>query len=176
MASIEGYHVNSKEKCQDFLNKNISWIVSADKEYLGKGMYFWDNKANAKYWFIQRRKKLSNSEFMVVSCNLSLDYLLDLTDIDIVTKMDRLWRVIEKRRVKERLPEKAGARLDYIRKYDSLVGRLTVYKMIAQYDRNEPKYAIGNSYMAYNVKTIYCVKDPEAIISEPVECTKEVVA
>ncbi len=176
MTSIEGYHVNTEEKCKQFLNKEIPWIVSADEEYLGAGMYFWDNKANAKYWYNERRRKHPHNSFMAVSCNFSLERLLDLTDEDILCVVNKTWNAIEKLGKRQNLPTKTGARLDYIRKYNALISTLTVFKMIAKYTKNEPKYAIWNSFMAYNVKTIYCVKDPEALIGEPVDCTKEVVA
>lgn len=176
MASIEGYHVNSEEKCKHFLSRELHLIISKDTEYLGAGMYFWDNKSNAKYWFNQRQKKRPSNLFMVISCNISLDKLLDLTDSDIMIAVDKAWQAVEKRGREKLLPLKPGARLDYIRKYNPLINTMTVFKMIAKYEKDEPKYAIGNSYMAHNVKTIYCVKDPEAITGDPVDCTKEVVA
>lgn len=175
MASIEGYHVNKEQKCKDFLNKETALIISVDQEYLGRGMYFWDNKANAKYWFKQQRRKHPCDSLMAVSCNLSLEKLLDLTDGDIRRVVDKAWHTIQNRAENDGVPLKMGARLDYIRRFHPLIKTLNIYKMLAQYENDEHKYNFGSPYLACNVRTIYCVKDPEAIISEPIDCTKEVV-
>ena len=49
---IKVYHCNSEEKCNDFIirKKLLESNHPYDSFWLGKGMYFWDNLGNAKYW------------------------------------------------------------------------------------------------------------------------------
>ena len=57
MGSFCGYHANESERCRPFLQNKINLIVSIDREYLGNGMYFWDNKSNAKYWYFEKKER-----------------------------------------------------------------------------------------------------------------------
>ena len=59
---IKVYHCNSEEKCNDFIirKKLLESNHPYDSFWLGKGMYFWDNLGNAKYW---RKKNVIGSLF-----------------------------------------------------------------------------------------------------------------
>lgn len=50
------YHCNKQEECLKFLNKQ-DYLISSQEDgiWLGKGMYFWDNISNARFW---KREKL----------------------------------------------------------------------------------------------------------------------
>ena len=80
MNNICGYHSNYENKCNAFIKNKRNLIISNDKEYLGKGMYFWDNKSNAKYWYDKKMKDKTCAKCIVVKCDICIDNLLDLTD------------------------------------------------------------------------------------------------
>lgn len=90
------YHSNKKEKCQKFINNESPLIISEntkDDIWLGKGMYFWNNKGNAKWWNRQQSFRHNNSEYSIIVINaLFKDNLLDLTDFDVYMNLENLWK------------------------------------------------------------------------------------
>ena len=65
---IKVYHCNSEEKCNDFIirKKLLESNHPYDSFWLGKGMYFWDNLGNAKYW---RKEKLKKNKSQNLNIN-----------------------------------------------------------------------------------------------------------
>ena len=62
--NIIGYHVNDKDRCQKFIDEEEIIIFSEDIYWLGYGMYFWDNQANAKYWIQEKKRKDKTVEYI----------------------------------------------------------------------------------------------------------------
>lgn len=87
------YHTNSKEICEDFLNSKINLYISDQDggQWLGAGMYFWDNLSNAKYWGNQKLKRFSECHIIYVNAHFDLDNLLDLTDLDVSDYIFQIW-------------------------------------------------------------------------------------
>ena len=84
------YHTNDVKRSEEFLTNNKYIIISEDLDWLGKGMYFWDNISNAKYW-IQKKKK-DYEEIMITESIIALDENLDLTDDSILIRIEELWK------------------------------------------------------------------------------------
>ena len=91
------YHSNKKYKCKKFISQSDYLIVSEnDKDdiWLGKGMYFWDNKGNVKWWNNKQMKKHPKGSFAIMVANVNLEHLLDLTDIEIYKKLEEVWNAV----------------------------------------------------------------------------------
>lgn len=89
------YHSNEEKRCKDFVNKNNELILSEnlkDDIWLGKGMYFWDNRGNAKEWKCRQCRRNPNTKYCIVVANVVSDKLLDLTDVDVYKELDELWK------------------------------------------------------------------------------------
>ena len=57
------YHCNDLERCKKFVSdKNYMINSEEDGNWLGRGMYFWDNPSNYKYWLkVKQRKKINKN-------------------------------------------------------------------------------------------------------------------
>lgn len=79
---VKGYHYDSAVRKNELLvEKHIPMIARGSKQWLGTGMYFWDNYGNVLYW----RKVRQGAGIPVYQCvtvaDICLDNcLLDLTD------------------------------------------------------------------------------------------------
>lgn len=88
------YHSNVEEKCQKFILDAEYLIVSnnsKDNEWLGTGMYFWDNFGNASWWNKKQSSKNAAVSYKIVKANVNLEKLLDLTDYQVYSKLSDLW-------------------------------------------------------------------------------------
>lgn len=87
------YHTNSPEICNDFLNNKIQLYVSDQNggQWLGAGMYFWDNLSNARYWGNQKLKRISQCHIICVNVQFDRSNLLDLTDLETSDYIIELW-------------------------------------------------------------------------------------
>jgi len=92
-SEVIGYHANEYQKCERFLSGKFE--VSNDTDWLGTGMYFWDNLSNAKYW---KREKVRKGDppheeaCKIVKARISCEHLLDLADTEIPAGFCRLWQ------------------------------------------------------------------------------------
>ena len=94
------YHSNKEHKCKKFISLSDYLIVSENNKddiWLGKGMYFWDNRGNVDWWNRKQMKKHPQDRFSIVVANVNLDHLLDLTDIEIYKKLEEVWNAICKK-------------------------------------------------------------------------------
>ena len=94
------FHSNKKEKCDKFISEKDYLILSQnsyDDIWLGKGMYFWDNKGNALWWNKKQSRKKTDEIYSIIAANANLDELLDLTDYDIYIKIEEFWQIICKK-------------------------------------------------------------------------------
>ena len=88
--NIDVYHTNDRLKVKIFLKTN-ELIISKDTNWLGKGMYFWDNLLNAKYWKNEKLRKRETTDIKIIKGKIFLEKLLDLTDEETVKYIDDIW-------------------------------------------------------------------------------------
>lgn len=175
MASIVGYHVNTKNKCESFLKDTSQLALSYDTQYLGKGMYFWDNTANSKYWLNKRKRDNNVETYWVIKNGISLDALLDLCNANVRKRIDKL--VAKDKSLSQKLNSRNvfGAQLDYLCGVIPYFDKFDVIRMQARYDYDSYRFrSMTSRYMDYSSRTIYCVKKSKAIIGKPDVCTEEV--
>lgn len=111
--NILGYHSNSEEKLKTFLEKK-ELVLYEDSNYLGTGMYFWDNKSNARWWAKKKlRWDLKLKEVLVSQANISLESpILDMTDHDTIVMVRHLWLKYCKKTNEKELCQPMGVILD----------------------------------------------------------------
>ena len=89
------FHSDEESKCKKFIEEENSLIISENSKddiWLGKGMYFWDNKGNANWWKDKQESRNKDKRYSIVIVNAVLDKLLDLTDFEVYMKMEELGR------------------------------------------------------------------------------------
>lgn len=173
--NIIGYHVNDMERCSKFIEDNEYMIDSNDTEWLGYGMYFWDNRANADYWVTQKKRKDNIDEISMVSSNIFIDKILDLTDIDQIKVFEKLWNeYCEKEKCSKKQP--LGVKLDRLFDYfDILREGIKVIKVYGRYYKTPYIKFIPYDRKSkecepiYHVKCIYLVKDNKYIVNRKLE-------
>lgn len=88
--SVPGFHSNDSARCDKFLKEDSYIIVcTTDTEFLGTGMYFWGTESDARWWMREKDKEA------VVKATLSLNNLLDLTDGEIVMRVQRTLDMVD---------------------------------------------------------------------------------
>lgn len=175
-ANIIGYHVNDEERCKKFISDEDYLIYSKDTMWLGFGMYFWDNNANADYWISQtKRKKPKTKKIAKVMCNIYIDSLLDLTDNDTLNTFEELWQEYCKKEKCE-VSEKLGIKLDRIFDFFEVIDNtFKVVKVYGKYEKTPTRKFIDSNYLGkrigtndfptHKVKCIYSVRDMNYIIN-----------
>lgn len=171
------YHCNTKNKCKNFLNNVLELIESNhkyDDYWLGRGMYYWDNLGNAKYWKKDKIRKNPNEEFVIIKSFVSLEKLLDLTDNDVADKIEVLWKELsnqnlENKYLKNKVP--IGAKLDFIyKKMDDFQKIYNIIKIIGINYKSKNNFFDERKNNAIKpsstVKIIYNVKDSSCIIKK----------
>ena len=93
--NIDVYHTNDEFKIEKFLKTN-ELIISKDTNWLGNGMYFWDNLSNAKYWKNEKLRKKETTNIKIIKGKIFLEKLLDLTDEETARYIDDIWSFISK--------------------------------------------------------------------------------
>lgn len=167
LANIIGYHVNDKDRCEKFLNEDEYIIFSNDISWLGYGMYFWDNQANANYWITQKKRKDKNIQYIAkIQANIFIDKLLDLTDQDVLDTFDRLWEQYcnrEKINKNQAIGIKLDRLFDFIKIIDD---SFKVIRVFGKYEKLEEKdfliYKIQNDKTSVSltnkIRMVYCVR------------------
>lgn len=164
--NIDVYHTNDRLKIKNFLETN-ELIISKDINWLGKGMYFWDNLSNAKYWKNEKLRKKETTDIKIIKGKIFLEKMLDLTDEETVRYINDIWNFISKFSEIQKIKiEKAelGRKLDVI--FDFYKAHLSkefdynVIKCLGSYKRN----LMGNldlfseSNLTLSNKIIYSIK------------------
>jgi len=165
--NIDVYHTNDRLKIKNFLETN-ELIISKDINWLGKGMYFWDNLSNAKYWKNEKLRKKETTDIKIIKGKIFLEKMLDLTDEETVRYINDIWNFISKFSEIQKIKiEKAelGRKLDVI--FDFYKAHLSkefdynVIKCLGSYKRN----LMGNldlfseSNLTLSNKIIYSIKE-----------------
>jgi len=163
--NIIGYHTNAPEKCIDFLN-NDCIIESIDKHWLGNGMYFWDNLGNAHYWANEKKRKDNLPKVYIIRANIVVDQMLDLTDNDIINKINDIWnQYCYRKRINSDKP--LGVKLNTLFKfYSNFHSNYKVIKAVGYYKDHKLHNFFIDSNVSSQVKTIYCVKCSSKIIDK----------
>jgi len=170
---IIGYHCNDKYRCEDFLN-DFKMINSEDEQYLGTGMYFWDNYSNAEYWLSKKKTKHQEiEEWYIVSALIKILMLLDLTDKEQSYMLDGLWRkYCSRTRTHKDLP--LGIKIDNIFKFFKLYSRYHIIKANAAYNDMENPNILSGTYVQNNTRTLYCVKNASVVTQSKLEHIEKV--
>lgn len=161
LANIKGYHANNYDKTRAFVDRG-ELAFSEDTDYLGYGMYFWDNISNAKYWAKQKIKKDRLRYCYISTANVIVEEpILDLTDKNTLRLIRDLWLEFCKLQGAEK-SQPLGVVLDTLYEYfDESLGQMKVAKCIGSYERwskNKFLLELKNNYIDDRPKTIYTVK------------------
>lgn len=172
-SEVIGYHANEYQKCDRFLSGEFE--VSSDTDWLGTGMYFWDNLSNARYWKRQKVRKGDppyEEACKIVKARISCGHLLDLTDTEILKGFCGLWQGVKNKIETEKRNRMGfGQKIDFIISfYSDMQDDCLVVKALADYSGNEDNcYLFKSSNFLSTVKTIYSVRDDSVI-----DCREEV--
>ena len=97
------YHSNKEDECKKFISKKDYLILSKNSKddiWLGKGMYFWDNRGNANWWNQKQSRRKPNEVYSIAVVNADLCELLDLTDFDIYMKLEELLTLLKTKKLR----------------------------------------------------------------------------
>lgn len=176
------YHCNSEEKCNDFIIKKklLESNHPYDSFWLGKGMYFWDNLGNAKYWKKKKLKRDETQNLKIVSCFVSLEKMLDLTDDEEIKVVEKIWQTLDlnpELNIRKKKITKIGDKLNFL--FDFVTEFLEEYNIIKTIGEN---YKYNNlffdnerfssvkpgtsSKVIYNAKKVNCIEDKGRVIED----------
>ena len=169
------FHSNKEKICQEFVDGKIPLITSQnnnDDEWLGTGMYFWDNKGNANWWNKKQRNKNQAETYKIINVNVNTMCLLDLTDFEIYQEMQRIW--LSLCHMIHANPEKPlGNKLDML--FSAFSDWTNKYPLIKVYGKYN--YTPNNGFFTFDytsmhseptiaVKCIYNVKNKDCILEK----------
>ena len=168
------YHSNKEDECKKFISKKDYLILSKNSKddiWLGKGMYFWDNRGNANWWNQKQSRRKPNEVYSIAVVNADLCELLDLTDFDIYMKLEELWEAACKK-MKKNSNVPLGNKLNFF--FDSY-GFETMYAIIKVYGKYNSTPSQGLFKFEYSsmraeptigVKCIFNIRDKRCIIEK----------
>lgn len=170
---IYGYHCNEKSNIISFKDGDYSKAKDVtDIEWLGHGIYFWDNQSNAIYWKKKKKndRKNKDKEFDIMQVMLSLERLLDLTDLDDIDFCLEVLKDLEKKGVKVRNPKYPGKTLNYLFHETQIFEEYHILKSCGIYKKHlKPQFfkpIKGSPHLTTRVKMMYCVKNEECIYKD----------
>ena len=176
------YHSDNENRCKEFIAKENTLILSENSKddiWLGKGMYFWDNRGNAKWWKRKQCNRNPDTKYCIVAANVALDNLLDLTDYDVYMSLNKLWKQVCDLSDLNSDVELGGKlnflfdALDFAQKYDLI-------KVYGKYNNTSNKGFFKFDYQTLKaeptmaVKCIYSIKDAKCIIEKDLVEEEEV--
>ncbi len=166
------FHSNKKEECDKFISSDDYLSISnnnKDDIWLGKGMYFWDNRGNANWWNNKQRNKYPDKDYQIVVANANLERLLDLTDFDIYMKIEELWKSIcKKARLNPNVP--LGNKLNHLFEVEKFNFIYSIIKVYGKYNWVSNAGLFKFDYKSMNaeptiaVKCIYSIRDSKCIL------------
>ncbi len=168
------YHSDEENKCKQFVDKENVLILSGntkDDIWLGKGMYFWDNMGNAKWWNRKQCNRNPNLKYRIAVANVTLDNLLDLTDYDVYMELDNLWKQICK--LCDLDPNvQLGGKLNFLFDSFEFEQRYDLIKVYGKYNGTPNKgffkfdYNTTKAEPTIGVKCIYSIRNVKCIIEK----------
>jgi len=175
-ARIVGYHGNKKSKCLAFIKSGVL-ISCDDSKWLGRGMYFWDNKSNADYWLKEKIRKTEldcMEDGAIIQALIDCDEMLDLTDQSVVEELNNVWVLLRVRDKKFSYDAELGYKLNYILERIEDFSSISVIKGIGDYRdyyrrKGDDFFILKDSRIIEDVKVLYCVRCSNAIIEKIME-------
>lgn len=163
------YHANTKENVKKFIKGSL--IISHhpnDDYWLGKGMYFWDNKDNALFWNKRRQDNkctaIAKSQLMFHDSDM-IDLLDRSTLLKLKEQAQKICNILNLEF--KQYKNKPGAILNLVSNYLEMSDKET-FKLVrgAGYYNRQPTYSLvvnddgtNRSHLTGKVKLIYCVRD-----------------
>lgn len=157
--TIQGFHANYTDICEQFMTDKTFLITSEDTDYLGDGMYFWEHKSNAEYW---KKTKKKDSTSSIVSAEIDLENMLDLTDDDVCEKVEKIFDNIAKKLFNFETKE-FGKKMNCL--FETKDFKYTVIRGREHKDNKKENSFLTGTNMTTQSIDIYCVREPDAIIS-----------
>lgn len=168
------FHSNKKEHCDNFISGDEYLVISKngkDDMWLGKGMYFWDNRGNAAWWMDKQKRKNPTDSFCMIAANANLERLLDLTDYDIYMKLEEVWQTIcKKAKLNPNVP--LGNKLDYFFESEKFGVVYSLIKVYGKYNATPSRGVFRFDYESMRaeptiaVKCIYSIRDVKCILEK----------
>lgn len=175
------YHSNKEEECKKFISEKDYLVLSKnsnDDIWLGKGMYFWDNKGNANWWNKKQSTRKPNEVYVIAAANANLCELLDLTDFDIYIKLEKLWKTVcEKLKQNPNVP--LGNKLNFFFDVCNFEMKYAIIKVYGKYNSTPNhglfkfEYSSMKAEPTIGVKCIYNVRDERCIIERELVIEEE---
>lgn len=165
---VKGYHCNEESKVNQFELGDFKSLKSTeDGKWLGSGVYFWDNYSNALYWKNQKERKQKEKNFKVTTALLSLENLLDLTDLGDIDFCLKVIDLLKRQGVTEFIEGEIGRNINVLFNVTEIFNKYDILKSHGLYTKElKTEFFVVNEkipYLTTRVKTIYCVKNEEAI-------------
>lgn len=158
---MTGYHANDRNRCNKFITEKDFLIISEnDVDFLGTGMYFWEHQSKAEWWLKEKDKE------SIVSAKVNLETVLDLTDEEKLSLIEKATNYIQKAIERKGIKQKElGKRLDFLfeahpwfNNYDSIRGHSCI-------KRDESVFLFGTKLTSLCVD-IYCVRRKPELVTE----------
>lgn len=171
------FHSDEESKCKKFIEEENSLIISENSKddiWLGKGMYFWDNKGNANWWKDKQESRNKDKRYSIVIVNAVLDKLLDLTDFEVYMKMEELWQEICKLcNLDSNVP--VGKKLNFLFETLNFEEEYDLIKVYGKYNHTPNKgffkfdYRSMKSEPTMVIKCIYSIRNEECIVEKEIK-------
>ena len=158
---MKGFHANDKIRCEKFLSDYNYLIISNDTDFLGNGMYFWEQQSRAEWWLKEKLKDV------IVSAEIITDAMLDLNDPDVCLKIqhlyERIGNAVRNRYIKKypKMDMQTGVKLNVLFEiFNSYMSAFKVIRGTRIYDIKESLF-LANSKLSSRAVDIYCIRTPE---------------
>lgn len=171
------FHSDEESKCKKFVEKENGLIISGntkDDIWLGKGMYFWDNKGNANWWKNKQQNRNKDKRYSIVTVNAILNNLLDLTDFEVYMEMEELWKQICKQcDLDSNIP--LGKKLDFLFEAFNFGKEYDLIKVYGKYNRTPNKGFFKFDYQSMkpeptiSIKCIYSIRNEKCIVEKEIK-------
>ena len=165
------YHSNTSKECKKFIDDKKYLVISQNEKddiWLGRGMYFWDNYGNAKWWNEKQYKRNPEEKYEIVRANVNMEKMLDLTDYEVYVTMEHIWQEIcVKLGIEGDIP--LGNKLNIMMDYKFKTA-YSVIKVIGKYNNTKAyglfkfDYRSRKAEPTMTAKCIYNVRKSECII------------
>lgn len=171
------FHSNEETKCKDFIVGKIQLIISGnskDDNWLGVGMYFWDNKGNAKWWNKKQISRNQAKKYKIIKVNADTSRLLDLTDFDVYTKIEKIWNDYYKK-VNANSDVPLGNKLNTLfAAFSGWEEKYKAIKLYGKYNGTPQRGVFKSDYKSIKaeptiaVKCIYSIKKDDCILEREI--------
>ncbi|MBE6022244.1 MAG: hypothetical protein E7231_03290 [Cellulosilyticum sp.] len=182
--NILGYHANDADRCKRFIEDSTYLIISPDTNWLGKGMYFWDNTCNLEYWANEKLRKAIRSGNVIdvkkTVSNVFTDNMLDLLDDKLLTTLETLWSKWCSKDTEQKPNVPLGEKIDILFKHFDILSIFSVIRVAGRYNKTikETRNFLNDNFFDTNkirtgrivphpsqdIKIIYCVREDSSYV------------